>query len=155
MMLTIPFASKATPAAAAAPNALAAVVDARRADLRSAGQATVHAFANALSSLAMSGASSEIKTKAMVAIKQVLNWFCSFFLVCLSCTYAITSRATAFSETKFCSFSSPFFSLFSSQQGAKFFFGAVAQHYKEFLPPLVHSLKEIDLRVRIPVFFQC
>ena len=71
MMLTIPTASKATPAAAAAPNALAAVVDARRAELRSAGQATVHAFANALSSLAQAGASSEIKTKAMVAIKQV------------------------------------------------------------------------------------
>ena len=33
-------------------------------------------------------------------------------------------------------------------QASKFFFGAAAQHYKEFLPPLVASLKEIDLRVK-------
>lgn len=98
-MLTIPSASKATtPAAAAAPNALAAVVDARRADLRSAGQATVHAFANALSSLAQSGASSEIKTKAMVAIKQVRNKF-----VCLCQLLGCAFRAL-FSHV----FNSPF-----------------------------------------------
>lgn len=96
-MLSIPGSGKSSSG-----SAISAVVEARRAELRSAGQATIHCFASALGSLAQAGASSEIKTKAMVAIKQ----------------------------------------------GAKFFFGAAAQHYKEFLPPLVNSLKEIDLRVR-------
>ena len=79
MMLTIPTVGKSVNTSS---SALAAVVDARRADLRSAGQATVHAFANALSSLALSGGSSEIKTKAMLAIKQVhirLPFNCCYF----------------------------------------------------------------------------
>lgn len=97
MMLSIPGSGKNSTA-----SAISAIVDARRSDLRSAGQATIHCFASALGSLAQAGAASEIKTKAMIAIKH----------------------------------------------SAKFFFGAAAQHYKEFLPPLVNSLKEIDLRVR-------
>jgi hypothetical protein len=73
MMLSIPggSASRSAGDAAVPMTAVAAVADARRAELRSAGQAAIHAFANALASMAQSGSSSEIKGKAILAIKQV------------------------------------------------------------------------------------
>jgi hypothetical protein len=81
MLLTIPGAnsrgaassavSASAPSAPSAPTAVAAAADARRSELRSAGQAAIHAFANALAAMVQSGASSEIKSKAILAIKQV------------------------------------------------------------------------------------
>jgi hypothetical protein len=78
MLLTIPGAnsrgaasSTASAIAPSAPTAVAAAADARRSELRSAGQAAIHAFANALAAMVQSGASSEIKSKAILAIKQV------------------------------------------------------------------------------------
>mmetsp|Transcript_90926 Transcript_90926/g.177994 ORF Transcript_90926/g.177994 Transcript_90926/m.177994 type:complete len:3046 (+) Transcript_90926:19-9156(+) len=95
--------SKSTSSAVVAvPSAVAVVAEARRSELRSAGQAAIHAFASALSSMAQSGTSSEIKGKALLAIKQA----------------------------------------------SKFYYGAAAQHYKEFFPALVAGLKDIDLRVK-------
>ena len=61
----------ATTTTAPAASALAALVEERKGDLRSAAQAAIHAFAVPLGMLAQSGASSDIRTKAMVAIKQV------------------------------------------------------------------------------------
>lgn len=75
MMLTIPGAagSRSTPGttAAAVPSAVAAAADARRSELRSAGQAAIHTFANALATMAQAGTAADVKSKAILAIKQV------------------------------------------------------------------------------------
>lgn len=80
MLLTVPGANASKSASAAArnapPSAVAVVAEGRRAELRSAGQAAIHAFANALASMAQSGSSSEIKGKAILAIKQVMLMCC-------------------------------------------------------------------------------
>jgi hypothetical protein len=56
---------------AASGSAVAAAAEERRAEVKSAGQATIHAFAAPLATLAQSGSSSSVKTKAIIAIKQV------------------------------------------------------------------------------------
>ena len=66
--------------------AVVVAVDARRAELRTAGQAGIHAFANALASLATAGASSDIKCRALLAIKQVCTMYVlSYRLLFLKC----------------------------------------------------------------------
>lgn len=157
MMLSIPgsSASKSGTASSttAAANAVVVAADARRAELRSAGQAAIHAFANALASLAQSGASSEIKGKAILAIKQVRWGWCYLlvavpFLIAVLCgNWVVTSVFILINIAANKIIDPLLYYLELTHQAAKFYYGAASQHFKEFFQALVGSLRDIDLRV--------